>query len=209
MSTQQRIAVFGGTFDPPHNGHLEVAHSVIQHCAVDRLLFVVAGMPWQKLDAGIKVTSAADRLAMVQAMVEASGQAEFEVSPIEVERSEATHTVETLTELATTNPEAKLMLVIGSDLTSQLDTWHNPEQIRQLADLIVVSRPGYPAASLPAGWSGMCLYEELTTISSTRLRNLLKTSTPQVESNSLKAYIPHAVLEIITARELYNLKDNN
>ena len=218
--------MYGGTFDPPHSGHLAVAQAVAQHCEVAKVLFVVAGEPWQKLAAGVAVTPAADRLAMVQALVAASQQPKFEVSAVELERGGPAYTAETLDELARQHPGTELLLVVGSDLVSQLETWHEPERVRQLASLLVVERPGFENPPLPAGWSGSYLRGELVDISSSQLREqlggpaaqsggmpagLLENSPPGLLENSPaglpalqpETYIPDVVAEIIAVRGLY------
>ena len=208
--------MYGGTFDPPHSGHLAVAQAVAQHCGVAKVLFVVAGEPWQKLAAGVAVTPAADRLALVQALVDSVRDSEaaasqtpepaapFEVSAIELERGGPAYTADTLAELARQHRTAELALVIGSDLVSQLETWHEPERVRELASLIVVERPGFETPPLPPGWSGSYLRGELVDISSSQLRERL--GAPAGAGTPLshpEAFIPEAVAQVIAARGLY------
>jgi len=174
VKNTQRIAVFGGTFDPPHSGHLAVADAVLKYCDVDKVLFVVAGQPWQKMEANCGVSGispAQDRLAMVEAAI--AGRQDFEVSSIEIDREGHSYTADTLEELAKQYPGAELLLVIGSDLVSQLETWKRPEMIRRLSSLVIVERPGFENAQLPPVWSDSYLNYlkgELVNISSTQLR---------------------------------------
>src|SRR5437763_15850460 len=108
----ERIGVFGGTFDPPHVGHLVVAVNARHALRLDRLLLVVANDPWQKSQARV-ISSAADRLAMVEAAVaDVKG---LEASALEIERGGVSYTADTLASLRAESPDAELFLVVGSD----------------------------------------------------------------------------------------------
>ena len=121
----ERVGVFGGTFDPPHVGHIAAAEAALAALQLDRVVFVVSNVPWQKVEDG-KVTNAADRLALVRAAV--SRTEGFEVSGAEIERGGDSFTAETLEGLAA--PGRKLYLILGSDLAPGLHTWKSPEVIR-------------------------------------------------------------------------------
>ena len=112
----ERIGVFGGTFDPPHVGHLVLAVNVRHALALDKVLLVVANDPWQKLSR--RVTPAPDRLAMVEAAVgDVDG---LEASAIELERGEISYTADTLSELRSEATTGELFLVLGSDAAAAL-----------------------------------------------------------------------------------------
>lgn len=141
-----RWGVFGGTFDPPHNGHLSAMAHVRDALGLDRLIVVVAGDPWQKTSTGL-VTAASHRLAMVRAMV--NDVRGVEASDIEVVRGGPSRTVETLSVLAA--PGVRLLLVVGADVAGGLETWHHHEKLPELADLVIVARGDDDPASLGSG----------------------------------------------------------
>ena len=144
----ERLGVFGGTFDPPHIGHLAAAEAARWSLGLDRILFVVANRPWQKVIEQ-PVSPAADRLALVRAAV--SDLEGFEVSTLEIDRGGDSSTAETLTEFADDGRE--LFLIVGSDLADSLDTWRRPEVIRSLATVAVVARLGATGPGVPPpGW---------------------------------------------------------
>lgn len=166
MHVPERLGVFGGTFDPIHVGHLVTAVNVRHSLALDRVLFVVANDPWQK--AGTVVTSATDRLAMVRAAVQ--DVPGLEASDIEIRRGDQSFTADTLRELRSLDPGVELHLVLGSDAAGGLPTWERSEELRELATLVVVTRPGAEQVSPPDGWSYRRLEVPRLEVSSTDLR---------------------------------------
>lgn len=185
--------MFGGTFDPPHKGHLAAAEAVVEQCDVDKVLFLIS-QPWHKAEAGVHVSSAEDRLAMVEAAI--SNNPKFEVSTIEIEHDGKSYTADTLEILKKRNPNTDLLLVIGGDLMSEIDTWKRTETIRKLSELVVVEREGHETPRLTSEWFGKPIYisEERIEVSSTRLKSLTKN---QLIASQL---IPDAVLKTITER---------
>ena len=143
-----RIGVLGGTFDPIHVGHVVAALDARYAAHLDTVLLVVANVPWQK--AGDRhLTPAADRLALVAAAVD--GIDGLEPSEIEIDRGGESYTADTLEALAASSPDAELFLVIGADVAARLDTWKRIDDIRRLAELVVVNRPGGQVPTLQ-GW---------------------------------------------------------
>ncbi|MFV1990126.1 MAG: nicotinate-nucleotide adenylyltransferase [Acidimicrobiales bacterium] len=141
-----RVGIFGGTFDPPHVGHLVTAINVSYELRLDRLLLVVAHRPWQKLDR--PMTSSEHRFGMVRAAVEQIQG--LEASDIELRRGGDSYTIDTLHELqAETDDE--LTVIVGSDTASGLDSWHRAEELRSVASFAVVDRPGGQSGLLK-GW---------------------------------------------------------
>lgn len=139
MSAGPRIGVLGGTFDPPHIGHLVTAVNVRHELQLDRVLMVVANEPWQKV-ATREVSPAADRYAMVQAAVE--GVAGVEASDIELARGGPSYSIDTLEELHQRDPSAELFLILGDDAAAGLDSWERTEALLDLCRIVVVDRPG-------------------------------------------------------------------
>ena len=189
-----RIAVFGGTFDPIHVGHLVAAVNVRHALTLDRVLLVVANIPWQK--AGERtITSAEDRLAVVEAAV--GGVAGLEASRIEIDRGGPSYTADTLAEVATSNPTAELFCVVGADAAAELHSWERADTIASLATLVIVNRPGVPPPVAPPGWRSVEVVIPALEVSSTDLRARAGTGRP------LDYLIPDAAIHCIRSRGLY------
>src|SRR4249919_294331 len=110
--TVERLGLFGGTFDPPHVGHLVTAVNVRHELGLDRVLLVVAGSPWQK-EGARPITAAEDRLALVAAAV--APVTGLEASRLEIDRDGPSYTADTLAELGRWQPHAALFTILGSD----------------------------------------------------------------------------------------------
>ncbi len=143
-----KVGVLGGTFDPIHLGHLAAARAAMDCAQLDRVLLVPAGTPPHR---GQAVASAEQRLEMSRlAIDEEKG---FEVSDVEIRRPGRSYTADTLRELSRERPHDQLFLVLGWDAARLFSTWHEPQAVRRLATVVVVSRPGSPlpdAAALAA-----------------------------------------------------------
>lgn len=189
-----RIGVFGGTFDPPHVGHLVTAVNVRHDLCLDRLLLVVANEPWQKIGSR-PITPASDRLAMVEAAV--AGVAGLEACALEIERGGHSYTADTLTELAGLHPGAELFLVLGADAATGLPTWERVEEVRSLASLVIVDRPGEPPPVVPDGWDWTHVEVPRLEVSSTDLRDRVADGRP------LEYLLPRDVVACVRERRLY------
>ena len=134
-----RLGVFGGTFDPIHNGHLIVAEHVRTEMDLDRMLFVPAGQPWFK--DGQTLTGGYHRLEMTR--LGTSENAHFAVSDMEVRRDGPTYTVDTLVALREQMGEgAEMFLIVGIDALNELHRWRSPSDVLDIATLVGVPRPG-------------------------------------------------------------------
>lgn len=190
----ERIGVFGGTFDPPHAGHVATALEVGHALALDRVLMVVANDPWQKT--GIRtITPAPLRLAMTEAAV--AGCAGLEVSRLELDRSGPSYTADTLAELAGAGSAPSLFLIIGSDAAAGLDTWDRPAEVRRLATTVVVDRGGREGGRPPAGWEHRVVEVPAMEVSSSDLRRRVAAGEP------IRGLVPRAVADVIEAEGLY------
>ncbi len=189
----RRIGVFGGTFDPIHLGHLEVAESVRDALDLDRMLVVVANHPWQKQDRPL--TPAEDRYAMVVAAL--ADRPGLEASRVELDRGGPSYTVDTVRALLADEPDAEVVVVVGADVVAALDTWHEHEALRDLVTLAVVDRPGAPAVDPPPGWRSERVAVSPVDVSSTGLRSLLEVGAP------VDGVVPEAVIRCLTERGLY------
>ena len=136
---QQRIGVFGGTFDPVHRGHIELARYVLRNADLDTVLMVPAGRPW--LRSGAPTATAAQRLEMTQLAVK--GMAGIEVSEVDVRRAGTTYSVDTLQDLRTEyGPGPEFVLIVGADSALTMDRWDRADQLATLCSVLVVGRPG-------------------------------------------------------------------
>jgi nicotinate-nucleotide adenylyltransferase len=188
------LGVLGGTFDPVHVGHLVAAVNVRHALDLDRVLLVVANVPWQKTGARA-ITPAADRLAMVQAAVD--GVDGLEASALEIERGGESYTADTLAELARRHPGAELYLIVGADLVGELDTWERAGELRELSTLAVVSRPGAALPEQVPGWRTANVSIPMLDVSSTDLRARVADGRP------LDYLVPAGALRFIRQRGLY------
>jgi nicotinate-nucleotide adenylyltransferase len=192
--TGERLGIFGGTFDPPHVGHLVTAVNVRYELSLDRVLLVVADQPWQKVGTR-DISSAEDRFAMVEAAV---GDVEgLEASRIELDRGGMSYTADTLSELLAGDPALDLYVILGSDAAVGLPGWERAEEVRALSTIVVVERPGSGEGEPPPGWSWVRVEVPRLEVSSTDLRARV------VEGRPLDYLLSAAVIETIGRRRLY------
>jgi nicotinate-nucleotide adenylyltransferase len=192
----ERIGVLGGTFDPVHVGHLVAAVNALHTLALDRVILMVANVPWQKVG-DRTVSSAEDRLAVVEAAVgDVPG---LEAGRLEIDRGGESYTADTLKQLADDHPGADLFLIVGWDVASQLTSWDRWEEIQQLATLVVVNRPGAgrPRGLDGDGWRVAEVTVPNLEISSTDLRNRAADGRP------LDYLVPEAAVRCLRSRGLY------
>lgn len=191
--TGRRVGILGGTFDPPHVGHLVVAVDVADELALDEMVLMVAGDPWQKRDQA--VSPADDRLAMVEAAV--SGVPGLVAGRDEVDRAGPTFTVETLEALRAAEPDVELFLVLGTDAAAGLTTWRRWEDLPGLATLVVVDRPGSPPVLGDGPVPFVRVPVPQVELSSTELRSRA------ADGRSLRFLVPDAVCAVVQERGLY------
>ena len=190
----KRIGVFGGTFDPIHLAHIEVARAARDAARLDKVLFVVSARPPHK-----KNETQADpeqRLAMVQAAV--NGDESFEASRVEIDREGPSYTADTLETLHEIYPEAELFLILGEDSLMDIPKWRHPERILDRARLLVVPRPGFDEEYPPLlqGRFDMLPFEEHE-ISSTEIRRRL------AAGDGSEDLLPAGVRRVIDDEGLY------
>lgn len=128
----------GGTFDPIHYGHLVAASEVAHKFALDEVVFVPSGQPWQK---SRHVSAAEDRYLMT--VIATASNPRFSVSRVDIDRAGPTYTKDTLRDLHTLNPDAELYFITGADALDSILSWQGWEELFELARFIGVSRPGY------------------------------------------------------------------
>ncbi len=195
----ERLGLLGGTFDPPHIGHLAAATRCREVLELDRVLLVVAFEPWQKTP-WRRISPAEDRLALVEAAVDAAEG--IEACRIEIDRGGPSYTIETVEELARRaeaagRPAPEQFLIVGADLTASLSTWHRSEDLARAVTLVVVSRPSARAPQIPVGWRGIVVDGLEIEVSSSQVRSLL------AAGESIEGLVPPAVERCIRARGLY------
>jgi nicotinate-nucleotide adenylyltransferase len=190
----ERLGVFGGTFDPPHVGHLVTAVNVRWDLGLDRVLIVVANDPWQK-SGSREVSKPEDRLALCEAAVgDVPG---LEVSDVEVRRGGVSYTADTLAELRDEEPGRDLFLIVGSDAAAAIPTWERVDEVRRLATIVVVTRPGAADADPLPGWDWRRIETPRLEVSSTELRDRV------VEGRPLDYLLTPPVIAAIEERGLY------
>jgi nicotinate-nucleotide adenylyltransferase len=192
-ASARRIGVFGGTFDPPHVGHLVTAVNVRHALDLDVVLLMVANVPWQK-EGSRSITPALDRLAMVEAAV--ADVPGLEAGRMEIDTGGPSFTADTLAALAQREPGAELFTIVGDDAAAGLTTWERYEEVVARSSMVVVDRPGEPVR-LPGDIDWIHVEVPRLEVSSTDLRARFTDGRP------LDYLITEAVLEVIEERKLY------
>ncbi len=189
----KRVGLLGGTFDPPHLGHLVVAVEALDQLGLDEVRLVVANDPWQKSDER-RVTPADVRFALVERAVE--GLSGVVASDVEIERGGATYTIDTLERLTSVEPDTSWSVIVGADAAAGLETWHRADELRHRAEFVVVNR-GDDERDAPAGWRSVRLSIPGIDISSTLLRGRV------ADGVGIRLLTPDAVIADIDRRGLY------
>ncbi|MGH7458860.1 MAG: nicotinate-nucleotide adenylyltransferase [Longimicrobiaceae bacterium] len=190
--TGAKVGVLGGTFDPPHAGHLIAAGDAFERLQLDRLLFVPALLPPHKQ--GAVAAPAPLRLELVRAAV--AGDTRFEVDDLETRRPGPSYTVDTLAQLRGRWPRAELFLLVGADTLAGLPQWREPERVLELATLALLARQGEGA---PAGFPFPFERVPVTRVdvSSSELRRRVAAGL------SIRYRVPEQVLTIIEREGVY------
>ncbi len=200
-----KIGILGGTFDPVHLGHLIIAEETMSSLGLDRVIFVPAGDPWMK--AGISISPGPNRLAMILAAV--AGNPAFHASPVELDRSGPSYTVDTLEELQEDyGPQTEYFFIIGADALMDFGQWRKPERVLELCTLAVVGRPAQEALDLSLLETNLpgignrveIVYDVAISVSSTDIRDRI------AEDRSIRYLVPPAVESYIREHGLYKEK---
>jgi nicotinate-nucleotide adenylyltransferase len=194
-----RVGVFGGTFDPVHDGHLAAAGAAIECARLDQVIFMPSGQPPHRPSAA---ATPEHRFEMTR--LATSGDARFATSDLELRRPGVSFTSETLRQLHALYPGAELFLILGWDAARLFDTWHQPEKVRELATIVVVARPGSASPQLAdlegAGLGGrrviLCL-DRTPDVSASGIREDIKSG------RSIEGKVPPAVERYIATHHLY------
>ncbi|WP_181782846.1 nicotinate-nucleotide adenylyltransferase [Pseudonocardia pini] len=191
---QRKIGVMGGTFDPIHHGHLVAASEVADRFALDEVVFVPTGQPWQKSDSD--VSPAEDRYLMT--VIATASNPRFSTSRVDVDRKGPTYTADTLADLHRQRPDSELFFITGADALAQILSWRKVEEMFALAHFVGVTRPGYELADghLPKGAVSLVEVPAMA-ISSTDCRERVAAGRP------VWYLVPDGVVQYISKRNLY------
>lgn len=195
MRVANRVAIYGGSFDPIHNGHLAVAEAARDRFELDEVMIVPTAHPPHRSDA---VASYQDRYNMIELAVE--GRRAIHPSKLEEPGSAFKHyTIETLRRLRQMLPKDELFVIIGVDSYNNLHTWREPQALATEAELIVVSRPGSePDAKLRLPASRVHFIRDIQQdVSASQIRAAVAAGQP------IEKFVPRAVAEYIRAHHLY------
>jgi nicotinate-nucleotide adenylyltransferase len=186
----------GGTFDPVHHGHLVAGSEVAHHFALDEVIFVPTGEPYQK--GGRAVSPAEDRYLMT--VIATASNPRFSVSRVDIDRPGPTYTIDTLRDLTDANPDADLFFITGADALANILTWHDVDSLFSLAHFIGCTRPGHrlSGAGLPDGKVSLVEIPALA-ISSSECRHRVAAGEP------VWYLVPDGVVQYIAKRELYGM----
>jgi nicotinate-nucleotide adenylyltransferase len=197
-----RVGVFGGTFDPPHVGHLIAAADAVDALSLDRVTFVPASSQPLKRDG--TWASPTDRLQMVRLVV--GSDPRFVVDPIEIDRAGLSFTVDTLVEMARRSPNDERFLLMGADVLRSFAQWRDPLTVARLSELVIWRRGDVTAEQI-AGWlptdgagrrpSYRVLDARRIDVSSTEIRSRVQAG------RSIRGFVPESVREFVERMGLY------
>lgn len=193
IATGRRIGLFGGTFDPPHVGHLVTAVNVRHALALDTVILMVNNVPWQK-EGERPITPALDRLAMVEAAI--ADIPGLEAGRLEIDLGGASYTADTLAALARREPDANVFTIVGDDAAAGLLSWERYEEVVATSTMVVVDRPGEPF-EIPSEIPWIRVEVPRLEVSSTDLRARFTDGRP------LDYLLTDPVLELIAHSGLY------
>lgn len=191
----KRIGIFGGTFNPPHAGHLIVAECVCEQLRLDKLFFLPSYISPHKKKGEEKLVL--HRRRMVQLAIKSNPH--FDCSDMEVKREGTSYTVETVETFSRNYPGCKLYLIIGADNFLEFHTWKNPERILALAELVVMNRPSHESQKPRIKYHKGIRFARVPDIqiSSSAIRLMVR------RHLSIRYHVPQAVLQYIQRHKLY------
>ena len=189
-----RIGIMGGTFDPIHHGHLVAASEVQNVFALDEVIFVPTGQPWQK--EGKTISPAEDRYLMT--VIATASNPRFAVSRVDIDRGGTTYTIDTLADLSREYPDSDFYFITGADALAQIAQWKNADKLFEQAHFIGVTRPGHNLSDPGLPHESVSLLEvPAMAISSTDCRTRVE------EGKPVWYLVPDGVVQYINKYGLY------
>ncbi|KMJ60202.1 nicotinate-nucleotide adenylyltransferase [Bacillus sp. LL01] len=185
-----KVGIIGGTFDPPHLGHLLIANDVRQKLDLDEIWFMPNHIPPHKQSDAITPTEI--RVGMLKAAVESNES--FRVETIELQREGPSYTYDTMLLLRERNPDTSFYFIIGADMVEYLPKWHNIKELLEIVTFVGVKRPGY---SFSTEYQVLEVETPQMAISSTMIRKRIQ------EGWTSQYLVPERVKEIIEEKRLY------
>lgn len=192
-----RVGIFGGTFNPPHIGHLIVAEFIREEAKLDKIIFIPCAIPPHKQNQEYlsQIASPHHRLEMVKIAIR--NNPFFEVSDIEIKRGGVSYTVDTVSYLVDEFPDYTFYLLIGADQFKELHTWKNPDEIVKKVHLLVFNRYGYTIPESKFSQFADFITIPNIDISASAIRNRVRSG------KSVKYLVPFEIEEYIYANGLY------
>lgn len=188
----KKIGLLGGTFDPPHYGHLIIANEAMTQCQLDEVWFIPTYVPPHKQ--GLKVTKPEHRVNMVKLAI--ASHSSFRLCMIEIERKGPSYTYDTIKKLRESYDDVHFYFIIGADMVEDLPNWKNIDQLRQLITFIAIERPGFSIQTNQSN-SVKVVQAPLFDVSSTFLRERFK------NKQTTRFYLPDNVRHYIEENHLY------
>lgn len=186
----KKVGIFGGTFDPPHYGHLLMANEVLDSLQLSEIWFMPNQIPPHKQHR--QISSSKHRFNMLKQAV--AGNDAFRVEPIELERNGPSYTYDTMVLLKKRHPSTEFYFIIGGDMIEYLPKWYKIEELLRMIQFIGVKRPNYKAESCyPVIEVDVPLFD----VSSSMIRSRLK------EGRSVRYLLPESVIQYIKEHQLY------
>ena len=192
-----RIGVFGGSFDPPHLGHVAVALAAQQHANLDAILFVPAGQQWQKQH----FASTDLRSHMVSLIIRQ--HTDWLLSSVDIDRQSPTYTIDTLRDISQQYLDAELFFIVGHDAAIKLDSWHQSHELAEMSNFLVIDRPGH-TAELPQGFKIKVISAITPDVSSSGIRSLVSTLSDDEKLGALLPLVGEDVAKFISTTGLYS-----
>ena len=192
-----KVVVFGGTFDPVHNGHIAIARCLRDELDAEVVLMVPTGRPW--LRNSDPVALATDRLQMVELALK--GESDIETSDVDILRDKTTYSIDTINDLRPRyGADREFILAIGADSVANLHLWHRYDELTEECTFAVIERPGSPldkTVALPLG--ALVIRGPMVDVSASRIRTMIGRGEVAKAANAL----PDSVLRFIIEKGLY------
>ncbi len=193
-ASRRRVGIMGGTFDPIHHGHLVAASEVQAWFALDEVVFVPTGQPWQKVTRS--VSTAEDRYLMT--VIATASNPRFSVSRVDIDRGGQTYTVDTLRDLHAQRGDADFYFITGADALERILTWRDVDELFELAHFVGCTRPGHTLSTDGLPGDRVTLVEiPALAISSTECRERSRAGQP------IWYLVPDGIVQYVSKRRLY------